>query len=158
MSELDTSSRAAAGGERRREQRAWCWYDWANSVFPTSVITVFLSLYLTSVAVAAARADTARNGPAPCPDGSLVRCEVSLLGVSFPAGSLWGYLLALATVVQVLVLPVTGAIADRTQNKRAMLAVFAFTGAALTALLATVAGMNWQLAVPLFVLDRKSVV
>ena len=152
MSELDTSS-LAAGGERRREQRAWCWYDWANSVFPTSVITVFLSLYLTSVAVAAARADTTRNGPAPCPDGnSLVRCEVSLLGLSFPAGSLWGYLLAVATVVQVLVLPVTGAIADRTQNKRAMLAVFAFTGAALTALLATVAGTNWQLAVPLFVL------
>lgn len=138
---------------RRVEQRGWCWYDWANSVFPTSIVTVFLSLYLTEVAATAAQADTVRNGAAPCPGGnSLVRCDVALLGISFPAGSLWGYLLALATVVQVGVLPVTGAIADRTQNKRTMLAVFAFSGAAVTALLALVAGSNWQLAVPLFIL------
>ncbi|MGH3980658.1 MAG: MFS transporter [Pseudonocardiaceae bacterium] len=138
---------------RRREQRGWCWYDWANSVFPTSIVTVFLSLYLTEVAVGAARTDLARNGPSPCPgENSLVRCDVSLLGLQFPAGSLWGYLLSVATVVQVLVLPITGAIADRTQNKRGMLAVFAFGGAGFTALLALVAGTNWQLAVPVFVL------
>ncbi|MBA3575156.1 MAG: MFS transporter [Pseudonocardiales bacterium] len=137
---------------RRVEQRGWCWYDWANSVFQTSIVTVFLSLYLTDLAVNAARTDLERNGPAPCPDGdSLLRCDVSLLGLTFPAGSAWGYLISIATVVQVLVLPITGAIADRTQNKRTMLAVFAFSGAAVTALLALVAGTNWQLAVPLFI-------
>ncbi len=131
---------------RRRDQRAWCWYDWANSVFPTSIITVFLSLYLTSVAENDAKAASQQ-----CPGGNaLVDCDISLLGLDFPAGSLWGYLLALSTALQVLVLPLTGAIADRTQNKRQMLALFAFTGAAATALLALVAETNWQLGVVLF--------
>ncbi len=132
--------------QRRRDQRAWCWYDWANSVFPTSIITVFLSLYLTTVAEQDAKAAGQR-----CPGGNaLVDCDVSLLGLEFPAGSLWGYLLALSTAVQVLVLPLTGASADRTQNKRRILALFAFIGASATALLALVAGTNWQLGVVLF--------
>ncbi|MGH3324418.1 MAG: MFS transporter, partial [Streptomyces sp.] len=49
----------AAGGtaERRREQRGWYFYDWANSVFSTSVLTVFLGPYLTEIAKSAADAD-----------------------------------------------------------------------------------------------------
>lgn len=138
---------------RRREHRGWCWYDWANSVFPTSVTTVFLSLYLTTVATRAAEADVARNGLNACPGGDALRqCDISMLGLTFPAGSLWGYLLSMATVVQVLVLPITGAIADRTRNKRMMLAVAAFGGATATSLLALVADRNWQLGVVLFVL------
>jgi len=137
----------------RREQRGWAFYDWANSVFPTSIVTVFLSLYLTAVAEEAAKADTALNGPLPCPGGDTLRdCDVILLGLRFPAGTLWGYLLSAATVVLVLVLPITGAVADRTQNKRRMLAVFAFSGAALTAMLALVDGTGWRLGALLFVL------
>ena len=153
MSELDTPVASMSGQARRREQRGWMFYDWANSVFPTSIVTVFLSLYLTSVAEDAAKADTALNGPAPCPGGDTLRdCDVSLLGLQFPAGSLWGYLLSAATVIQVVVLPITGAIADRTQNKRRMLALFAFAGAACTLALALVAGGDWKLGVLLFVL------
>ena len=138
---------------RRREHRAWCWYDWANSVFQTSVTTVFLALYLTTVATRAAQADVARNGVDACAGGSaLQQCDVSLLGLVFPAGSLWGYLLSVATVVQVVVLPITGAIADRTQNKRVMLGLFAFVGAGATALLALVGGGNWKLGALLFVI------
>jgi UMF1 family MFS transporter len=148
-----TDREAADREVRRHEQRGWRWYDWANSVFPTSIVTVFLSLYITSVAVNAAKADTARNGPDPCPgDDTLRSCDVSLLGVHFPAGSLWGYLLAAATVVQVVVLPITGAVADRTQNKPRMLGLFAFAGAGFTALLALVAGDDWRLGALLFVL------
>lgn len=137
---------AAADAARRREQLGWCWYDWANSVFPTSVITVFLSLYLTSVAEADA---VARGGS--CAGGTaLVDCDVSLLGLSFPAGSLWGYLLAVSTAAQVLLLPLIGAIADRTQDKRRMLAASAGAGAVLTAALALVSGTSWRLGVVLF--------
>jgi UMF1 family MFS transporter len=143
---------APEAAARRREQRGWCWYDWANSVFPTSVITVFLSLYLTTVATRAAQTDVAHNGPNPCPGGNaLQQCDVSLLGLYFPAGSLWGYLLSVATVVQVIILPVVGAIADRGQNKRMMLGGAAFGGAVFTGLLALVGGENWQLGVVLFV-------
>lgn len=135
---------------RRREQWGWCWYDWANSVFPTSIITVFLSLYLTSVAENDAKAAGQR-----CPGhNALVECDVSLFGVAFPAGSLWGYLLALSTALQVVILPLTGAIADRTQNKRRMLALFAFTGAAATGSLALVADTNWRLGVVLFLIGN----
>lgn len=146
--------------DRRREQRGWVWYDWANSVFPTSVITVFGSLYLTAIAAEAAIADTATNGPNPCPadgDGGtnkLVDCQIDLLGLHFQAGSLWGYLLAVATFVQVLIVPLMGAIADRTQNKKRMLAISAFGGATATALMSLVGGTNWQLGVLLFVLGN----
>lgn len=137
---------------RQREHRGWCWYDWANSVFPTSVTVVFLSLYLTTVATDAAKSDLVRNGPNACPGGNaLQQCDIALLGVSFPAGSLWGYLLSVATVIQVLILPITGAIADRTRNKRTMLGVFAFGGATTTSLLALVSDKNWQLGVVLFI-------
>lgn len=43
--------------ERRREQRGWYFYDWACSVYSTSVLTVFLGPYLTAVAKHAADAD-----------------------------------------------------------------------------------------------------
>lgn len=132
---------------RRRDQRAWCWYDWANSAFPTSIITVFGSLYLTTVA----KNDALAVGQT-CPTrNALVGCNISLFGLQFPAGSLFDYLLASSTLLQVLVLPLTGAIADRTQRKRRMLGLFAFIGAGATALLALVSGTNWRLGVVLFI-------
>jgi UMF1 family MFS transporter len=132
---------------RRRDQRAWCWYDWANSVFPTSIITVFLAIYLTVVA----KNDALAAGQT-CPTrNALVGCDISLFGLQFPAGSLFDYLLAAATLLQVLVLPLIGAIADRTQRTRRMLGLFAFIGAGATALLALVSGTNWRLGVVLFI-------
>jgi UMF1 family MFS transporter len=63
-----------------RERTGWAFYDWADQVFRTSVVTVFLSLYLTGVAEAAARA----SGQ-PCTGRTaLVGCNVSLFGVGGP--------------------------------------------------------------------------
>lgn len=152
MGESTALSDAQDEATRRRDQRAWCWYDWANSVFPTSITTVFLSLYLTSVAERDAKAANQQ-----CPGGTaLVDCDISLGGLEFPAGSLWGYLLALSTALEVLVLPLIGAIADRTQNKRRILALSAFTGAAATTALALVTGTNWQLGIVLFLVASIS--
>lgn len=135
-----------------RQRSGWVAYDWANQVFQTSVITVFLSLYLTTIAEADARA----SGQ-PCPGtNALVQCDVSLLGIPVAAGSVFSFLIAIATVVQVLVLPITGAIADRTRDKRRMLGLFAFIGAAMTALLALVAGTNWQLGFALFIVANTA--
>jgi UMF1 family MFS transporter len=135
-----------------RERTGWVFYDWANQVFQTSVVTVFLSLYLTGVAEAAARA----SGQ-PCTGATaLVDCNVSLFGIDVAAGSVYGYLISLATLLQVLVLPITGAIADRTQDKRRMLALSTFVGAAATAALALVAGTNWQLGFGLFLVANTA--
>ncbi len=160
MSVVGDQEAVGSAPDRRREQRGWVFYDWANSVFPTSVITVFGALYLTAIAADAAMADTATNGSNPCPadaDGNankLVHCQIDVFGLHFQAGSLWGYLLAVATVVQVLIVPLMGAIADRTQNKKRMLAAFAFGGATATSLMSLVSGTNWQLGVVLFILGN----
>ena len=120
---------------RRREQRGWYWYDWANSVFTTSVVTVFLGPYLTDVA------ETAAGGP----DGRL-----RPLGVPIDPDSLFPYLLSVAALLQVLVLPVIGALADRTRRKRELIGVLAYLGALATAGLALVAGGRYLLGAALF--------
>lgn len=63
----EESGQAAA---RRREQRGWYVYDWACSVYSTSVLTVFLGPYLTSVAKAAADSeDTSTRSASRSPRG-----------------------------------------------------------------------------------------
>ena len=123
--------------ERVREQRGWYWYDWANSVFTTSVTTVFLGPYLTDVAEAAAGGK----------DGTL-----HPLGVPVSPDSVFPYLLSVAALVQVLVLPVVGALADRTRRKRELLGGFAYLGALATAGLALVTGGDYLLGAGFFLL------
>ena len=120
----------------RRERFGWYSYDWAMSVFNTSVTTVFLGPYLTAVAEDAAG-----------PDGRL-----SVLGLSIPPGSWFSYVLSVSVVLQVLVLPLTGAVADRTGRKREMLAAFAALGAVATTGLFFVADGRYLLGALLFVL------
>ncbi|MCF3963608.1 MFS transporter [Streptomyces fuscigenes] len=113
------AGRAAAegAGARRREQRGWYFYDFANSVYSTSVITVFLGPYLTSVARHAADA----HG------------FVHPLGIPVRAGSLYAYTISVSIVLAVLLMPFTGAVADRTGRKKPLLAASAYVGAAATA-------------------------
>ena len=101
---------------RRREQRAWYFYDWAISVFSTSVITVFLGPYLTAVAKAAADAEG----------------YVHPLGVPVRAGSFFAYSISLSVLLSVLVMPLAGAAADRSGRKKPLLGVFAYAGAGAT--------------------------
>lgn len=105
----------AAG--RRREQRGWYFYDWACSVYSTSVLTVFLGPYLTSVAEQAADADG----------------FVHPLGIPVRAGSFFAYSVSLSVIVAVLVMPLVGAAADRTGRKKPLLAAAAYLGATATA-------------------------
>ncbi|MEU6227863.1 MFS transporter [Streptomyces sp. NPDC047042] len=104
----------AAG--RRREQRGWYFYDWACSVYSTSVLTVFLGPYLTSVAEEAADADG----------------FVHPLGIPVRAGSFFAYSVSLSIIVAVLVMPVVGAAADRTGRKKPLLGAAAYVGATAT--------------------------
>ncbi|MBC2905162.1 MFS transporter [Streptomyces cupreus] len=101
---------------RRREQRGWYFYDWACSVYSTSVLTVFLGPYLTSVAEEAADADG----------------FVHPLGIPVRAGSFFAYSVSLSVIVAVLAMPLVGAAADRSGRKKPLLAAAAYTGAAAT--------------------------
>ncbi|WP_088287966.1 MFS transporter [Kineosporia sp. A_224] len=125
--------------ERRREQRAWYFYDWANSAYVTTTATVLFGPYLTVVAKKAA-----------CPDlPSDARCgtDLSVLGIPVSPGSLALYTVTFATLVSALVLPVVGAVVDRSGHKRTIMARFAWGGALAAGLMFLVAGDNWQLGV-----------
>ncbi|MCI0689707.1 MAG: MFS transporter [Sporichthyaceae bacterium] len=127
---------AAEQATRTRQRRAWYVYDWANSVFSTTVVTVFLGPYLTDIAENAAG-----------PDG-----ELRVFGIPIAAGSYFAYVVSLSAALQFVVLPVVGAIADRYGHKRQLLALFAFFGSAATMALYFVSGERYLLGGALFVL------
>lgn len=131
--------------ERRREWRSWYFYDWANSAFVTTVGTVLLGPYLTEVAERAACGAVA-TATEPCTQ------TLSVLGIPVAAGSLASYTVTFGTLLSAFLLPVVGAIADRTSNKRRMLAVFAWVGSAAAALLAFSADDAWQPLVVLMII------
>ncbi len=113
--------------QRSHDQRAWYWYDWANSAYYTTVVTVLFAPYLISVAQDAAVDD-----------------RVSLLGVSVAPGALPSYLITVTTLLSAVVLPLLGPIVDRVARKGLLLGGFAWTGAAFGSLLFFCRDGNWQ--------------
>ncbi|MFJ9812446.1 MFS transporter [Streptomyces sp. NPDC101158] len=126
--------------ERRREQRGWYFYDFACSVYSTSVLTVFLGPYLTSVAKAAADAEG----------------FVHPLGIPVRAGSLFAYAVSVSIVVAVLVMPLVGAAADRTGRKKPLLAASAYVGAAATTGMFFLGGERYLLGAFLLIVANAS--
>src|SRR4029450_8039995 len=107
----------------RKERVGWYFYDWANSAFYTTVITVFLGPYLTSIAENAAGCTTEES------------CKSALihpLGIAIAPGWLVAYSVSLSVLLTVFVLPAVGAIADRSTRKKELLALFAYIGSAAT--------------------------
>lgn len=127
----------------RAHQRAWGWYDWANSAYVTTTGTVLISPYLTAVARAAACPDLA--------DGEVCRESLSVLGVPVAVGSLAPYTITLATIVSALVLVFVGAIADRSPRPTRLLGGLAWTGSLAAMAMFFLSGTNWQLGVALVI-------
>jgi UMF1 family MFS transporter len=129
---------------RRKQQKAWNWYDWANSAYYTTVLSVMFAPYMITVA----------GNAAGCPDPDET-CDktVSLLGLHLAAGSLPFYLTSFATIASAFLLPVVGAFVDRSARKKWHMAGFAFAGAFFTALLFFMQGDNWQIGAVAIVLS-----
>ncbi|MEO5678054.1 MAG: MFS transporter [Acidimicrobiales bacterium] len=121
--------------DRRRQIRGWYAYDWACSAFSTTVVTVFLGPYLTTITERAAGADG----------------YVHPLGLPVKAGSFFPYVLSLSVVLQVFLLPLVGARADRTRRRTPLLGVLAYTGASATMGLYLLSGERYLLGGGLFV-------
>ncbi len=139
----DTVRAEAAGeaAERRREQRGWYFYDWACSVYSTSVLTVFLGPYLTSVAKSAADADG----------------FVHPLGIPVRAGSFFAYSVSASVILSIFVMPLVGAAADRTGRKKPLLAAAAYVGAAATTGMFLLDGDRYLLGGLLLIVANASV-
>lgn len=114
---------------RRHEHRRWYAYDWANSAFSTSVITVFSGPYLNGVAQNVADAQG----------------NVSLLGIEVAANSFFPFAVSLSVIAQAITLPIVGAAADRSQDKRRLLQGLVVVGALSTVALFLVTGDRLQL-------------
>jgi UMF1 family MFS transporter len=124
-----TSTAAVAVGARgpnarmgdRREVFGWMMYAWAFHGFVTTVATVMLGPYLTSLAQQA----VGENGPVFGP---------RLLG-SVTAKSYFPFCVSLSVFLQVFLLPVVGAVADYSSLKKALLMLTGYVGATCTSLL-----------------------
>ncbi len=97
-------------------RRSWYLYDWANSAFSTTVISLFIGPYLTSIAENSADASG----------------MISLWGFEMRPGSLYPYAISFSVFMQVFLLPIVGGIADRIKSRNGLLAVFAYIGSIST--------------------------
>jgi UMF1 family MFS transporter len=102
---------------RRSAQRAWCLYDWANSVFATSVVSAILPVYFARMA--------AKSMPA------------------HDATAIWGYASAAALAVTAVLSPIVGAIADQSRRRKPILLACVLLGCAGTLGLALTAPGSW---------------
>ncbi|MFX0592576.1 MFS transporter [Melissospora conviva] len=132
-----------APGSTRRERTGWYLYDWANSAFSTTVVTVFLGPFLTTITKTAAGCEL---GADSC------TAYVYPLGIKVAAGSFFPYLVSLSVLLTVFVLPVMGAVADRSAHKKRLLGGAAFVGAGATIAMIFVTGDRYLLGGALFVL------
>src|SRR5215831_9990739 len=80
---------------RRSAQRAWCLYDWANSVFATSVVSAILPVYFARTAAKSMEAHDAT--------------------------AIWGYARAAALAVTAVLSPIVGALADQSRRRKPIL-------------------------------------
>lgn len=105
----------------RREIFGWLMYDWANSAFYTTVVSVLLGPYLTSLA----QAQVGENG---------VIFDFGFIG-AVTAKNLFSLSITASVFCQVLFLPVLGAIADYSNLKKRLMAFFCYLGVTASCLL-----------------------
>ncbi len=121
----------------RREIFGWAMYDWANSAFSTTIGTVFLAPFVASLARDAAEAAGTST--------------VSFLGLPVAPDSFMPYCISFSVGMQVLFLPILGAIADYSHLRKQMMQIFATIGAVATILMFLVTGGLWWLGGVLFI-------
>ena len=105
----------------RREIFGWLAYDWANSAFYTTVVSVLLAPYLTSLA----QAHVGENG---------VVFDIGFVG-AVTAKNLFFVSITVSVFCQVLFLPILGGIADYSNLKKKLMAFFCYLGVAASCLL-----------------------
>ncbi|MDY6845750.1 MAG: MFS transporter [Chloroflexota bacterium] len=91
--------------EKKRAQFAWVMYDWANSAFATTVMGAILPNYFAAYIAS---------------EGAL---------------SIWGYTVAIGSLIAAVISPVLGAIADFRGSKKKFMAFFISLGVISTALM-----------------------
>lgn len=120
----------------KREQVGWCMYDFANSAFYTTVITLFLGPYLTALAS----------------NGADASGYVHPFGLPIYARSFWSYAVSVSVILQVLFLPMVGAVADYGRRKKEVLGATAYLGALATIAMFFLKGSDYLMGGLLFLI------
>jgi MFS transporter, UMF1 family len=128
----------AAPVNDKREIFGWAMYDWANSAFSTTIGTVFLGPYLAALAATAAEAYG---------DGM-----ARFLGIPVAPDSFVPYIVSFSVLLQVLFLPILGAIADYSHLRKQLMQIFATIGALAATALFFVTQPVWWLGGVLFLI------
>ncbi|MCB0176003.1 MAG: MFS transporter [Anaerolineae bacterium] len=123
---------------KQREITGWAMYDWANSAFSATVVTVLLGPYLAALINAR-------------PGGVLV-----VGGYAIEAEAFYPFCVSISVVLQVLFLPVLGTLADHTNLKKGLMMLFAYLGAVTTILLYFVQSGSILLGGLLFIIANLS--
>lgn len=121
---------------RRRDVASWCLYDWANSAFVTTIITVVLPVYFLTLTPA---------------EGGPLTVELGVARFHTNGDALWMYFTALYTLCAGFSAPILGAVADAGGLKRILLGLCVAGAAVLTASLAAVGEGGFLLCGGLFV-------
>ncbi len=96
--------------ERKSQQLAWAFYDWANSVYSLVITTAIFPIYFSSVL------DNFN--------------EVTVFGIPFSdKGILYSYSITASFIIVVLISPILSAVADQIGNKKLFLKIFSWLGA-----------------------------
>lgn len=119
----------------RGQRFAWYTYGWASHTFETLVVTVFMSRYLPTVAENA----VGKHG------------RVHVLGIPIAAASLFAYVVSLSAILLIVLMPIVGALADRTGRKRELMLAFGYVGALSCVAMWFVAGTDWELGALLMI-------
>ena len=90
---------------------AWCWYDWANSVYPLVITTAVFPIYFSAV-TSADGLDT-----------------ITVLGKAINNNEFYSYLISLSFVLVAMISPVLSGIADYAGKKRTFMQIFSTMGA-----------------------------
>lgn len=140
--EPHSSAQKSVRGRRdindKREIFGWVMYDWANSAFSTTVATTLLGVYLTGLA----QSLLGENGTI---------ISFGPLG-SVTAKSFFPFCVAVSVFLQAFFLPVLGAIADYSNLKKRLMALFCYTGVAATCLLFFITGNLYTVGGLLFII------
>lgn len=91
--------------------RAWCMYDWANSVYSLVITSTIFPVYFNAVATSA--------------DGSE---WVSFLGFQIQNSVLYSYSLSFSFLIVAIILPVLAGIADYSGKKKKFMKMFVLLG------------------------------
>jgi MFS transporter, UMF1 family len=121
-----------------REVFGWKMYDWANSAFYTTVVGALYGPYLTEVA----QSVVGENG---------VLVNLGPIG-AITAKSYFPTCVSVAVFLQIFLLPISGAVADYSNLKKRMMALFCYIAVAANCLMFFVTGRWFWLGGLLFII------